>query len=276
MAQPDFVKPRRIWLQKHPTLDEKWVQQWIAEDPETLGLGDLVLRDKERHQPHAGRLDLLLQDPESDRRYEVEVQLGRTDESHIIRTIEYWDIEKKRYPRYEHCAVIVAEDITSRFLNVIGLFNGRIPLVAIQMQVLEVGDKTTIVFTKVLDQIALGEEDDDGDYEAANREGWEEYAGKKTLAMMDQCSEILRAFDADLDLNYTQGYVGLVKGGRVNNFVIFGPRKNVLRVEPRLPQSEDLRDELDSSGLDLMGYDAAWGRSCSVESIVADARRSSS
>ena len=48
-------------------------------------------------------------------------------ESHIIRTIEYWDIERKRYPQYEHCAVLVAEDITSRFLNVISLFNGTIP-----------------------------------------------------------------------------------------------------------------------------------------------------
>ncbi len=39
----------------------------------------------------AGRLDLLLQDA-NQRRYEVEIQLGATDESHIIRTIEYWDI----------------------------------------------------------------------------------------------------------------------------------------------------------------------------------------
>ena len=30
------------------------------------------------------------------------------DESHIIRTIEYWDIERRRYPQYEHVAVIVA------------------------------------------------------------------------------------------------------------------------------------------------------------------------
>ncbi len=60
----------------------------------------------------------------------MEIQLGKTDESHIIRTIEYWDIERKRYPQYDHVAVIVAEDITSRFLSVIGLFNGAIPLVA--------------------------------------------------------------------------------------------------------------------------------------------------
>jgi hypothetical protein len=48
-------------------------------------------------QPHAGRLDLLLEDEDQERRYEVEIQLGPTDEAHIIRTIEYWDIEWKRY-----------------------------------------------------------------------------------------------------------------------------------------------------------------------------------
>jgi len=54
-------------------------------------LGDLIVKDKERIQPGAGRLDLLLQDPDTNLRYEVEIQLGKTDESHIIRTIEYWD-----------------------------------------------------------------------------------------------------------------------------------------------------------------------------------------
>jgi len=129
MAALKYVKPERIYLSGHPELNERWVQERIAEDPSILGLGDLVLKDKERIQPHAGRLDLLCQEAESNRRYEIEVQLGKTDESHVIRTIEYWDIERKRYPQYDHTAVIVAEDITSRFLNVISLFNGFIPLV---------------------------------------------------------------------------------------------------------------------------------------------------
>ena len=77
--------------------------------------------------------------------------LGSTDESHIIRTIEYWDVERKRYPQYDHYAVIVAEDITSRFLNVIGLFNGFIPLIALQMIALKFGDQITLAFTKVVD-----------------------------------------------------------------------------------------------------------------------------
>lgn len=81
-----------------------------------------------RARPRRG--NLLLSDPDTHTRYEVEIQLGATDESHIIRAIEYWDIEKSRYPQYEHVAVIVADDITSRFLNVINLFNKAIPLIA--------------------------------------------------------------------------------------------------------------------------------------------------
>src|ERR1700722_19208457 len=98
---------------------EKMVQKQIADDPSILGLGELELIDMERTHPGAGRLDLLFRDPETLKRYEVEIQLGKSAPSHIIRTIEYWDIEKKKYPQYEHAAVIVAEDIESRFLNVI-------------------------------------------------------------------------------------------------------------------------------------------------------------
>lgn len=45
------------------------------------------------------------------------------DESHIMRTIEYRDIERQRRPQFEHRAVIVAEQITSRFFNVLRLLN---------------------------------------------------------------------------------------------------------------------------------------------------------
>lgn len=57
-----YIKPERILLKAHPEYTEKWVQDRIAEDPSILGLGELVLRDRERTQPRAGRLDLLLQD----------------------------------------------------------------------------------------------------------------------------------------------------------------------------------------------------------------------
>ena len=111
----------------------------------------------------------------------MEIQLGKTDESHIIRTIEYWDIERKRYPQYDHTAVIVAEDVTSRFLNVISLFNGYIPLVAIQMQALKFGEQVSLVFTTVLNEMRLGlvEEEKEGEREVTDRDYWEKRAGKE-------------------------------------------------------------------------------------------------
>ena len=155
------TKLESVSLKKHPKLTEKWVQDQIAEDPTILRLGDLEVKDKERIQAGAGRLDLLLYDPESLKRFEVEIQLGATDESHIIRTIEYWDIEHRRYPQYERAAVIIAEEITSRFLNVIQLFNGRIPLIALKMTAYKVGDDYALTFVKVLDELSYGLVDED-------------------------------------------------------------------------------------------------------------------
>jgi hypothetical protein len=64
-----------------------------------LGLGELTVRDRQRGQPRAGRLELLLQE-DSNRRYEVEIELGATDEAHVIRALEYWDIELKFNKHY--------------------------------------------------------------------------------------------------------------------------------------------------------------------------------
>jgi hypothetical protein len=143
-----YVKAERLWLKSHPTLNEKWVQQLIVDDPSLLGLGDLDVIDQERRQPRAGRLDLLLRNDETGKRYEVEIQVGATDESHIIRTIEYWDIERRRYPNSDHCAVLIAEEVNGRFLNVMEILNGAVAFIAIQMQVFNVGENITIVFTK--------------------------------------------------------------------------------------------------------------------------------
>lgn len=257
-----YIKPERILLKAHPEYTEKWVQDRIAEDPSILGLGELVLRDRERTQPRAGRLDLLLQDPDTKRRYEVELQLGATDEAHIIRTIEYWDIERKRYPQYDHCAVIIAEDITSRFLNVVSLFNGTIPLIALQMQALKVGDHTTLVFTTVMDELTRGMVDEDEDAEAAptDRAYWEQKVGtKETVAMADQVLEIARTFDPSLELKYNKFYIGLARNGQPYNFVTFRPKKGHMTLELKLKQSDEIDAKIDGAGLDTLEYSKRWG-----------------
>jgi len=256
-----YLKPERILLKNHAEFTERWLQDRIAEDPSLLGLGDLILKDRERVHPKAGRLDLLLQDADASRRYEVEIQLGATDESHIVRTIEYWDIERKRYPQYEHTAVIVAEDITGRFLNVISLFNGGIPLIALQLNALRVGDSVSLVFTRVLDELRLGPVDEDEEVQAVtDRAYWEKRAAKGTIEMADQLVAFLKQFDPNLEPKYNKFYIGLATNGEPTNFVIFRPKKDWLRLEPRMEKTADIDAQIEAAGLDAMDYDARWRR----------------
>lgn len=255
-----YEKLTKLSIRNHPELSERWVQERIAEDPSILGLGDVILKDKERIQSGSGRL-VLLQEADGNRRYEVEVQLGKTDESHIIRTIEYWDIERKRYPQYDHTAVIIAEEITSRFLNVIGLFNGTIPLMAVQMSAVQLGDAVSLVFTTVLDQGRFGLVDEDEEvHEATDRTYWENRGSKATVGMADELLEVVRTLNPHLELTYNKFYIGLAKDGQPNNFVIFRPQKNAIRVEPRLQKTEATEGAVEAAGLDVMDYDNKWGR----------------
>jgi len=259
MAPKNYVKPSRIWLKRSPDFNEQWVQERIEEDTSLLGLGDLDFKESQRIQPSGGRLDLLLQDAETRERYEIEIQLGSTDESHIIRTLEYWDIERKRYPQYDHFAVIIAEDITSRFLNVISLFNGHIPIIAIQMQALSVGDSTTLVFTKVLDVVQRGLEEADEVQPQADRAYWEKKAAKSTVALADALLELVHEVRPDMYLNYVKHYIGLADDGRSDNFIAFKPNKKALNLEVHLPQSPETDQLIDDAGLETLTYDRQWG-----------------
>jgi len=202
-----FTKHQIINLKGHPEYNEKWVQEIISKDPSILNLGDLQLKDTERPQPGGGRLDLLLYDPESNRRYEVELQLGKSDESHIIRTIEYWDYQRRRFPQYDHCAVIIAEDITSRFLNVISLFNGIIPIIALQMKAIKIGDNITLFFTTVLDELSLGTVEEDQDTSPTDRNYWLNKCGKEMMMVCDIIKEDINTFAPGFECKHPVCYM---------------------------------------------------------------------
>jgi hypothetical protein len=254
-SMDNFINLNTINLKSHPKLDEAWVQEVIAQNPEILGLGEVILKDKERIQPRAGRLDILLQDVDTFKRYEVEIQLGKLDESHIIRTIEYWDIERRKYPQYEHCAVIVAEDITSRFLNIIQLFNGHIPLIAIQMKAIEVDGKIGLIFTKVIDELQLGLVDDDEEgIQYTDRNYWLEKSSKGTMNILDEVFELIKAKYSDTSMKYNKHYIGLTESGRAKNFIIFRAKRNVLRFELRLNKDKELEERLNDTELEVLDY----------------------
>ena len=209
-----------------------------------------------RQEPSGGRLDILLRDEDDSIRYEVEVQLGATDPSHIIRTIEYWDTERKRYPQYDHCAVIVAEEITGRFFNVISLFNGAIPLIALQMKAVKYGDDIALSFTKVIDRIVAAKDDEEQE-QPTDRGYWEKQTSTKIMSEIDKIFKSLGDIVSGFTLKYNKGYIGLSKDGISRNFLWFSPKKAFIKIGLKIEESSTIIQELENDGLDIT-YNPKW------------------
>lgn len=219
----EYTKSEKTTL-RALSLDERWLQERIAEDPSILGLGDLTLIRREKKQITGGRIDFLLFDPEEDTRYAVEVMLGQLDESHIIRTIEYWDVERTKNRDVEHRAVIVAEDITNRFFNIIALLNRAVPLIAVQMTPVKFDDRFVLTFTKVLDVAALNAAEDEPGSEQKDRAFWEANSGKASLAVFDSLLQLIAQTGRQARVTYNQSHIAVGTTGR--NFFWCYPRKN--------------------------------------------------
>lgn len=249
-----YVKHEKISLRKHPQFNEIWLHNRIVDDPTIVGLGELRVLDRERAIQGGGRLDLLLFDEDNSRRYEMEIQLGDTDPSHIIRCIEYWDVERRRYPGYEHVAVLVAENITTRFLNVMSLVAGSIPMVAIQLDALAVGEQLLLNFTQVLDQTELRVDDTEEDQGGgqADRAYWEKKAGSSLVKICDDVLTLVRSNTSiPVELNYARQYVGMLVHGVSNNFVYLSPRaySKFTHITFRIENALTWKDRFDQAGI---------------------------
>lgn len=246
----------RIPLKNNPQINEDMIQKFIFDNPAVLGLGDLTAIQREKIQPLGGRLDILLADDDGNR-YEVEIQLGSTDPSHIIRTIEYWDTEKKRYPQYDHCAVIVAEEITGRFMNVISLFNGSIPLIALQLSAYKSGDDVSLVFTKIIDRIDLGT-DEEEELVTTDRNYWENTKSTKDMMkIVDSVYEDLGDLISEFELKYNKFYIGLASNGIARNFLSFKPMKKFMYLRFKGHEDVEINKILEEEGLEF-SYDSKW------------------
>lgn len=253
----EIIKPRYISMKGHPDFDERWLHNQLIEDPSLLGLGDLDVHDSERNQPSGGRLDLLLIDPHSERRYEVELQLGAVDESHLIRTIEYWDIERTRYPLYEHVPVIVAESVTGRFLNVIRILHRSVPLVAIQLQLVEANGAIVPIASTIVDHTPLGTDEEDVG-EAVDRDWWEKQSSQDALTILDSLIEKVRRIEPTALPKYNKNYIGLSIAGSVRNFASFKLRKKWVIARFNIRESDETTEWLEGTGLKTLSIDRQW------------------
>ena len=233
--------------------DEHWLERAIIADPSILGLGDLDVYESQRPQPSGGKLDLLLGNRSE--RYELELQLGITDETHIIRTIEYWDVERRRYPNYNHTAVLVAEEISSRFFNVIYLLGYNIPIIAIKATAHIIDDSTGLSFTKVLDTrdlIATNEENEITP--PVDRDYWLQYLSEEQLTLVDTAIREITGGEP----NYVKSYIGSRINGKRSAKMHFFKYDHKIYVFFRQRTSEEVTEKVENlpifEGIYTNGY----------------------
>jgi hypothetical protein len=239
-------------------LDEKWLQDQIKEDPSLLGLGDLEIAGREHRQPAGGRIDFLMRDAEEETYYEVEIMLGALNETHIIRTIEYWDLERQRRPQFEHRAVIVAEDITARFFNVLRLMNRAVPVIAVKLSAFRIDDAVVLHPVTVLDVFEEISEGEGGEIEQVDRSYWEKKSAPASLAMADKILSLLQTQGIEPRVTYNRHHIAV--GSTGHNFCWLHPRKTPGNCHIEFRVTADSRDTVLTS-LQNAGVDAAPRRS---------------
>ena len=101
--------------------------------------------------------------------------------------------------------MIVAEQITARFYNVISLFNRLIPIIALQVSAVEVVDDVSLMFTTVMNHYDVDPGDVDSDDVAVwDRAYWESSTDPEVLALIDELVGIVQEMNDRVVLNYTK------------------------------------------------------------------------
>jgi hypothetical protein len=249
-----YVPARSVSL-RNAGFDEAWLEHQITTHPEILELhgSPKSVRSQVQHKS-GGRLDCLLKDDENQKFYAVELMLGELDADHITRALDYFLAEKSREEAsdWEHIAVIVAEQIqNSRYVRVVDYLSKHIPLIAIELSALQVGDNLTLKCTKLFDGTIEGEGEIITGGEIYTREYWLKRASPATIELIDGFLPILQAFASDTNLTYKKYFIGLSVGNRAENYLTFDPRKEFLQIDARVSDVELWAKRLRESGFPL-------------------------
>lgn len=255
-----FVKSQPLSLAGHADYDEAWLERLIKSDTAILGLGSIQVISSQIQQSK-GRLDLLLRDETNEVIYVVELMLGPLDESHIVRTVEYWlrERDRKSHEDYELVAVLAAEKVLeSRFVDVVRFLSRQMPLLLMEVSALQVESHLTLKFIKVFDGRRL-EGEAISPAPEASRESWIDSASPETVSLAEKLVDMLKGIDPSISLTFKQDFLGLRLGNRANNFMTFQPRRRFLRVWARTVNAVAFARSLKDAGIELLaGCDEEW------------------
>jgi hypothetical protein len=129
------------------------------------------------------------------------------------------------------------------------------------MTALKFGDQITLVFTKVVDAVSLGLDDEGEEVQAAtDRNFWETERGtKETVALADEMLDLIKTFAPQMELKYNKFYIGLAKDGQSNNFASLSPKQSSFHTNIYVSSSPEIDQQLEEAGIDVMDYDKRGG-----------------
>ena len=151
--------------------------------------------------------------------------------------------------------VLVAEDVENRYANILHLLNGecRLPMIVIKLEAFDIDGAIALNFTKVLDYVSPEIDDLDKTNDiVVDKSTWEKNAGASTIdAVHKTFSEIQKSIP-DISISYLKHYIGVIRGNRPTNFVVFYPKKNgSSEVCFRHQFSDSELDDASKLGIDL-------------------------
>jgi hypothetical protein len=106
--------------------------------------------------------------------------------------------------------------------------------------------KIALFFTKVLDEVERGEDDEDVPGPVADRAYWEQRS-PKALRIVDDCLAIVGESNIGFGLAYKKNYIGFKKDGQPENFVRFRLKREFVRVEAVVENRELWRSRLEDA-----------------------------
>jgi hypothetical protein len=126
------------------------------------------------------------------------------------------------------------------------------------MQAFTIGDHTTLIFTKVMDELSRGPVDEPPPT-PTDRGYWEtKRATKSTVQLADELLAIAREIDPSLEPQYNKHYIGIYRNGQPFNFCTFIPQKNAIVLRITLPRTDEIDRKIEEHGIETLNY-TRWG-----------------
>lgn len=79
-----------------------------------------------------------------------------------------------------------------------------------------------------------------------------------TVEMADDLLAIIKSIDPNLEMKYSESYIGLARNGQPRNFAVSCPKKDWIQIQAWTLRSEELREQLEIEGRFSCGRDSLY------------------